>query len=193
MRVDSRFATEPWFVSHHPNMRGYFSLFSVDAGRSPLCRILVLWVALGQLVMIFLLLAPPFSALEVLTQVVSEVIPGVGSIKSLPVFDQEIAATHHALLWVLSPLLLVLFFVVPISPADVAMLPKKKNQVAILIFILIMGVLLLAFDGVYVGFYTFGIYKLSLGFAFLSSFQVAYIPAATYLIRFLVQKRSILL
>ncbi len=173
-------------------MSGYFSLFSVDDGRSPLCRLLVLWVALGQLIMIFLLLFPPFPALEVLTQVVSEVIPGVGSIKSLPVFDREIATIHHALLWVLSPLLLALIFVVPISPADVAMLPKKKTQVAILIFILIIGVLLLAFSGVYVGFYTFGIYKFSLGFAFLSSFQVAYVPVAMYLIRFVVQRRSLL-
>ena len=121
-------------------MSGYFSLFSVDDGRSPLCRLLVLWVALGQLIMIFLLLFPPFSALEVLTQVVSEVIPRVGSIKSLPVFDREVAATHHALLWVLSPILLVLILIIPISPSDVAMLPKKKTQVAILIFILIIGV-----------------------------------------------------
>ena len=66
----------------------YFSLFSIDNGRSPFFRLLVLWVAFGQLLMIFLLPAPPFPILEMLTQVVSEVIPGVGSIKSLPVFDR---------------------------------------------------------------------------------------------------------
>ena len=193
MRVDCNFLRNRGLSPLTTNMRGYFSLFSVDDGRSPLCRLLVLWVALGQLIMIFLLLSPPLSALEVLTQVVSEIIPGVGSVKSLPVFDREVAATHHALLWVLSPLFLVLILVVPISPADVAMLPKEKVQVVTLISFLIIGGGLFAFEGVYVGFYTFGIYKVSLGFAFLSSVQVVYIHVAAYLIRFLVHKRSILL
>ena len=174
-------------------MRGYFSLFSVDDGKSPLCRLLVLWVALGQLIMIFLLLSPPLSALEVLTQVVSEIIPGVESIKSLPVFDREVAATHHALLWVLSPLFLVLILVIPISPADVAMLPKKKGHVVFLICFLVASGLAFSFHKFHIGAYTFGIYKASLGFAFLSSVQVVYIHVAAYLIRFLVHKRSILL
>ena len=169
-------------------MRKYFSLFSIDKGRSPFCRLLVLWVAFGQLAMIFLLLSPPFYALEMLTQVVSEIIPGVDSIKTLPVFDRETATTHHALLWALSPLFLVLILIIPISPADVAMLPKKKGQVAILICILIIGVLLFVFDSIYIGVYTFGIYKTSLGFAFLASVQVAYVHVAVYLIRFSVQK-----
>ena len=166
----------------------YFSLFSIDNGRSPFFRLLVLWVAFGQLLMIFLLPAPPFPILEMLTQVVSEVIPGVGSIKSLPVFDQEIATTHHALLWVLSPLFLVLIFIIPISPADVAMLPKKKAHIATLICFLIMGGLSFAFFRFYVGVYAFGIYKISLGFAFLSSIQIVYVHVAVYLIRFLAKK-----
>ena len=192
MRVASNFLRNRGLSPLTTNMRGYFSLFSVDDGRSPLCRLLVLWVALGQLVMIFLLLAPPFSALEVLTQVVSEVIPRVGSIKSLPVFDREVAATHHALLWVLSPILLVLILIIPISTSDVAMLPKKKGHVVFLICILSSG-LVFAFNSFYIGVYTFGIYKVSLGFAFLSSVDVAYVPVAAYLIRFVVQRKSLLL
>ena len=82
----------------------------------------------------------------------------------------------------------MLIFVVPISPADVTMLPKKKAHIATLICLLVIGGLLFAFDGIYVGVYTFGIYKISLGFAFLSSIQIVYVHVAVYLIRFLAKK-----
>ena len=137
--------------------------------------------------MIFLLFAPPVAAPSRLADAVSKISPTVESIRSFPVFDPEIACVHLAFVWVLSPIFFIISCCIPIPAADVAMMPKRKTKMMFLVFLLFVAGIVFFFRDSYIGGRTFGIYKVSLGFALLSSFDSALIPLSMYLARIMAE------
>ena len=164
-----------------------------NGNRSTLRWMLFWWFALGQILMIFLLFAPPSATLSRLADAVSKILPMIESVRSLPVFNPEIARVHLALVWVLSPIFFIVSCCIPIPTADAAMMPKRKTQMMFLVFLPFVAGIVSFFGDFYVGGRTFGIYKVSLGFALLSSFWSALIPLSMYLARIMAENDADLL
>ena len=142
----------------------YYDLF-----RFPLVFMAIAWVLLGQFMIIFLI--NERHGLQAVVDFISLVIPSVESLKIAHVFNNDTARDHHAMMWMLSPILIGISLFFPVVQKEKQCFIRKPSQ-AINLSLALFGLAVVSacFD-FYTGIFSFGLGLNAHGFAILSSLE----------------------
>ena len=128
------------------------------------------WMLLGQLI-VLLLCVFDYSSLWPVIDWISLVVPPVDSLRySVKVMDNDLARAHHALMWLLSPGLIIFMLFFPVRQGEREWFLRASSPVLVVFIAALLAVFVFYRDFPDSPRQTLGLERFYIGFAFVSSF-----------------------